>query len=45
MLDGEALEIQIVHGIRPLTAQQLAQVHDGAAYGDDAVDVVVTAYR
>ena len=45
MLDVEALEIQIVHGVRPLAAPQLAQVHDGAAYGDDAVDVVVTAYR
>ena len=31
MLDGETLEVQVMHGVGPLAAQQLAQIHDGAA--------------
>ena len=39
---GEALEVQVVDGVGTLAAQQLAQVHDGAAAdGDDAVIAVV----
>ena len=39
---GEALEVQVVDGVGTLAAQQLAQVHDGAAaHGDDAVIAVV----
>ena len=39
---GESLEVQVVDGIGALAAQQLAQVHNGAAaHGDDAVVAVV----
>ena len=39
---GEALEVQVVDGVGTLAAQQLAQVHDGAAaHGDDAVIAVI----
>ena len=39
---GEALEVQVVDRVGTLAAQQLAQVHDGAAaHGDDAVIAVV----
>ena len=39
---GESLEVQVVDGIGALAAQQLAQVHNGAAaHGDDAVIAVV----
>ena len=42
MLDGEALEVQIVHRVRPLAPQQLAEVHDGpAAHRDDPVVALV----
>ncbi len=40
--NGEALVVQLVDAVGPLAAQQLAQVHDGAAaHGDDAVIAVV----
>ena len=42
MNNGEALVVQLVDAVGPLAAQQLAQVHDGAAaHGDDAVIAVV----
>ena len=40
--DGEALEVQVVHSVGTLAAQQLAQVHDGAAAdSDDTVIALV----
>ena len=42
MHHGEPLEVQVVDRVGALAAQQLAQVHDGAAaHGDDAVIAVV----
>ena len=42
MHHGEPLEVQVVHGVGTLAAQQLAQVHDGAAAdGDDTVIAVI----
>ena len=39
---GEALEVQVVDGVGTLAAQQLAQVHDGAAaHSDDTVIAVI----
>ena len=42
MHHGEPLEVQVVHGVGTLAAQQLAQVHDGAAaHSDDTVIAVI----
>ena len=42
MLDGETLEVQVVHSVGTLAAQQLAQVQNSAAaHSDDTVIAVV----
>ena len=41
MLDGETLEVEIMHSVRTLAAQQLAQVHNRAAANSDHAVVAV----